>query len=111
MCTMQLKTKKKKTNTKKKPLFTWTWEKKNLKKCTNGGKQKTKIIALTEKKKNKTKLHNSMNNKSPHSREKNNEKHLHEPEKKKINLKERWIVHINSAKIKKNTSTKKKNKK
>ena len=52
-----------------------------------------------------------MNNKSPHSREKNNEKHLHEPEKKKINLKERWIVHINNAKIKKNTSTKKKNKK
>ena len=85
--------------------------KKELKKMHQRRKTKNQNNCTNLEKKNKTKLHNSMNNKSPHSREKNNEKHLHEPEKKKINLKERWIVHINSAKIKKNTSTKKKNKK
>jgi len=63
----------KKIKTKRKPLFTWTWEKKNLKKWTNGGK-KTKIIALTEKK-NKIKLHNSMNNKiTPQPRNKQRKK-------------------------------------
>ena len=54
MCTMQLKTKGKKKFKPKRNLYSHEYggKKKNLKKCTNGGKKKTKLIALTEKKKN-----------------------------------------------------------